>query len=125
MDPIPYKVRDVDEALSKLACIFNLVDFRTMTDPIYSGFIVVWITFEPVLWIANMTDGPHRLQLTHEGLPALVSSYSFQANHPAHLPLIWLFVTLVLCEVIVTGSITLISLENFPQVSSAQGAHGS
>ncbi|KAK0263597.1 hypothetical protein LTR35_017526 [Friedmanniomyces endolithicus] len=33
MDPFPYKVRDVDEALSKLACIFNLVDFCTMTDP--------------------------------------------------------------------------------------------
>jgi len=34
MDPFPYKVRDVDEALSKLACIFNLVDFCTMTDPV-------------------------------------------------------------------------------------------
>lgn len=77
------------------------------------GVIIMWITFEPGRWIANMMDGPHRLQLTHEGLPPFESMHSIQVNHPAHLPLISLLTTVGSCVVMVRGSITLMRPMNF------------
>lgn len=76
------------------------------------GVSFIWISFEPRLWIANMTEGPHMLQLTHEGVPPPTLSYSFQVTHPAILPLIWLLTTVVMGMSVVRGSITSMDLEN-------------
>ena len=58
-------------------------------------------------------QGPHMLQFKHEGLPPFLSMYSIQVSHPAHLPLMLLSTTVVVCEVTVKGSITSILPMNF------------
>ena len=77
-----------------------------------SGVIIMWITLEPLLCNANMIEGPHMLQFTHEGLPPPTRLYSIHVNHPAHRPFISLPTTVVLCVVVVRGSTTLMSFEN-------------
>lgn len=56
------------------------------------------------------TDGPHMLQIMHNRLPPPFFLYSIHAIHPAHFPLIPLYIMVVVWDMVISNSITLVKI---------------
>ncbi|KAF2207022.1 hypothetical protein CERZMDRAFT_102871 [Cercospora zeae-maydis SCOH1-5] len=81
------KGEEIDSAsltdTERVACALVLT---FVSVPMDLGVVIIWITFEPRVWMANMIEGPHRLQLTHEGLPPFESMHSIHPSRSATRP---------------------------------------